>query len=117
LILMVAAFLCRVIWPERVFAFEHLLFLCGFTQLILLVADRVATGHGDDPEQIPPKSLRWRWIVWLMLLTAATRATADLVPQTRVSHHIYAAVMLIAIFVIWYWENGPRLLRRPPEEE
>lgn len=115
--LILLALVCRILWPREEFAFEHLLFLSGFTQLILLVADRVAHGHGGDLKNQPPRSLRWRWIVWLMLLTAATRATADLVPTTRVSHHIYAAVMLIGIFVIWWWMNGRCLWRNVREEE
>ena len=51
-----------------------------------------------------------------MLLTAATRATADLVPSTRVSHHIYAAIMLIVILWIWMALHGKRLGRTPPGE-
>ena len=107
--LIAVAYLCRAIWPHEIFAFEHILFLAGFSQVMLLVADRVAVGHGGDPGQLRPKSGRWRWIVWLLLLTAATRAAADLVPSTRISHHIYAAVMLIIVFGIWWWENGKRL--------
>ena len=104
------AFACRAIWPDQVFAFEHFLFLGGFTQVIPLVADRVATGHSVVSETVAPRSCKWRWVVWLMILTAATRATADLVPSTRVSHHIYAAVMLVIVFLIWWSDNGKRLL-------
>ena len=111
-----ACFFCRVIWPQQIFAFEHLLFLGGFSQVILLVADRVVSGHCLETPPAP-KSLRWRWIVWLMILTAATRATADLVPSTKTSHHIYAAIMLITILIIWFAEIGPRLKRVPAEEE
>lgn len=106
LLLVAGAFACRVIWPREIFAFEHLLFLGGFSQIILLVADRVAYAHATDPPERKPRSLRWRWIVWLLLLTAATRASADLIPSTRISHHIYAAVMLVIIFAIWWVENG-----------
>ena len=111
------AFICRAIWPLQVFAFEHFLFLGGFTQVILLVADRVATGHSVVAEEAKPKSIRWRWFVWLLILTAATRATADLVPTTRVSHHIYAAVLLVVLFLIWWADNGKRLLTFRKEEE
>ena len=107
-----AGFFCRTVWPHQLFAFQHLLFLGGFSQLILLVADRVVSGHCLETPPAP-KSLRWRWIVWLMILTAATRATADLVPSTKMSHHIYAAIMLIAVMVIWFTEIGPRLKRTP----
>lgn len=117
LAMIAVAFLCRAIWPMPRFAFEHLLFLGGFSQAILLVADRVILGHCDDPATIPPRSTLWRWIVWLVVLTAATRATADLVPTTRVSHHIYAAVMLVAVFVAWLAAHAKRLRRRPPDSE
>jgi uncharacterized protein involved in response to NO len=110
-------FACRAIWPREVFAFEHILFLGGFSQIMLLVADRVTLGHCEGPGAIRPKSLRWRWIVWLMVLTAMTRATADLVPSTRISHHIYAAVMLIVIFLIWWTDHGRRMMRVPREEK
>src|SRR5690606_23127724 len=87
LLLIAAAFFCRLLWPSPIFAFEHLLFLGGFCQVILLTGERVILGHCDDASKIPAKSKAWRWIVWLMVVTAATRATADLVPSTRVSHH------------------------------
>lgn len=110
------AFLCRLLWPriDWMFAFEHLLFLGGFGLVILLTGDRVILGHCDDPAAVPPRSRTWRWIVWLMLLTAATRATADLVPSTRTSHHIYAAITLTAILAIWSVLHGRRIGRAAP---
>ena len=108
-------FVCRIAWPQQLFAFEHVLFLGGFGLVILLTADRVILGHCDDPATIPAKSKAWRWIVWLMIVAAATRATADLVPSTRISHHIYAALTLIAIFAIWMGLHGRRIGKKPAE--
>lgn len=116
LVLMGSAFLCRAIWPMPAFAFEHLLFLGGFSQIMLLTGERVILGHCDDASKIPPKSKAWRWIVWLMVLTAATRASADLMPTTRVSHHIYAAITLILILGIWAALHGKRIGRTSPED-
>ncbi len=116
LILLALAFLFRVIWPSPLFAFQHLLFLGGFCQVILLTADRVVLGHCDDLASVPPKSRAWQWIVWLIVVTAATRATADLVPSTRVSHHIYAALMLVTILLIWISIHAKRLRQTPPSE-
>jgi len=111
MLMIVAGFGLKAVFPDLrwVFAFEHLLFLGGFSQLMLLVADRVATGHSVGVEDVNPRSVRWRWIVWLMVFTALTRATADIVPSTRVSHHIYAALMLVIIIVLWWIDNGRRL--------
>ena len=109
-----SGFACRIIWPQQVFAFEHFLFLGGFSQLMLLAADRFAVEYDRGQESVSTQSVRWRWIVWLMVLTAATRATADLVPATRVSHHIYAAVMLVGILVLWWAENAVRICGGKP---
>jgi uncharacterized protein involved in response to NO len=108
------AFLSRAVWPMPPFAFEHLLFLGGFAQSILLVADRVVLGHCDDPGSVSPRSPMWHWVVWLVIVAAATRVTADLVPSTRVSHLIYAAVTLVVVWGIWISAHGRRLGRRPP---
>ncbi|MEM9018208.1 MAG: hypothetical protein AAGC68_14435, partial [Verrucomicrobiota bacterium] len=93
------------VWPERSFAFEHLLFLAGFSQLILLSAERVLVNH--EKWSSTEGKVRWPWVTGLILLTAATRMTADLVPCTRVSHQIYASMMLIIVFFVW------RARRRP----
>ena len=114
IVLILLAFFCRAIWPHEVFAFEHILFLGGFSQVMLLVGDRVLLGHGGDLESTPDRSPMWRWIVWLVLLTAATRAVAELVPSTRVSHHIYAAFMLVIALAIWSVRHARRFLRVPP---
>jgi len=115
LALMSVTFICRILWPAQLLAFEHVLFLGGFGLVILLTADRVVIGHCDDPGSMPAKSTAWRWIVWLMIVAAATRATADLVPVTRISHHIYAALTLTAVFVIWLVMHGRRMRRKPSE--
>ncbi|MCB1064840.1 MAG: NnrS family protein, partial [Verrucomicrobiae bacterium] len=116
LVLIGTTFVCRIFWPMQVFAFEHLLFLGGFSLVILLVADRVILGHCGQPELLQGKSKTWRWIVWLIVLAATTRATADLVPTTRVSHHIYAAITLIAILITWIILHGRRLRQADSDE-
>ncbi len=116
LILIAVGFLCRTIWPQQLFAFEHLLFLCGFGLVILLTADRVIMGHCAVPTEVTPVSKTWRWIAWLIFLAAATRATADLVPSTRVSHHIYASITVSAVLLIWLVLHVKRFNRKPPSE-
>lgn len=114
LALMPLAFFGRILMPAQLFPFEHLLFLGGFTLVLLVTADRVVVGHCDDPARIPPRSMAWRWIVWLVVVGAATRATADLVPSTRVSHQIYAAVTAAGVLVAWLCLHARRLKRSQP---
>ncbi len=116
LIFIAGGFLCRTIWPLQLFAFEHFLFLCGFGLVILLTADRVVMGHCASPTEMTPKSKTWRWMAWLLFIAAPTRATADLVPSTRVSHHIYAAIMVLALMLIWFVLHFKRFSRKPPAE-
>jgi len=115
LALIPGAFLCRALHTHPSFAYQHLLFLGGFTLVMLLVADRVVAGHAEDGPPPAPKSLAWRWIVWLLILTAATRATADLVPTTRVSHQIYASLTALAVFGIWLGRRRKKALE--PRQE
>ncbi len=107
------SFLCRAVWPLPRFAYEHFLFLGGFALSMLLVADRVVLGHCGDAASTPPRSVAWRWIAWLVVVAAATRATADLVPTTRVSHQIYASLTLAGVFATWLAMHFRRLSRQP----
>ena len=80
LILLATAFICRMTRSSPLFAFQHLLFLGGFRQVILVTADRVVLRHCEDPSIVASKSRTWQWMVWLMVLTAATLTAADPVP-------------------------------------
>ncbi len=110
-----ASFLARGVWPGPAYALEHILFLAGFGLAMLLVADRVSIGHGGgDFSAIPAKSTFWRWLIWLTLLAAATRASADMKASMLISHHIYAALLWAIILGIWtaylakFWRSGER---------
>ena len=98
-----ATFLIRMFWLGPGHALVHLLFLGGFGLTILLVADRVTHGHCGDPAVLSSRSRLWRWIVWLTLLTASTRASADFKASLLVSHHIYGALMWVIVVVLWAW--------------
>ena len=104
------SFLCRGFWTGPGLAIVHLLFLGGFGLALVLVADRVSIAHGGgDWKTFPRKSKTWQWIVWLGLLAAATRMSANMKASITVSHHVYAALLWTVVLVIWtvmickYW--------------
>lgn len=84
---------------------EHLLYIGGFGMLMLVVGSRVLFGHSGDLEGFFVKSKWVRFLIFLGVLTATTRATPAWVPSTTVSHHIYAActwALLAALWLIWH---------------
>lgn len=100
------SFFVRSIWPGPGYALVHLLFISGFGMTMLLVADRVTLGHSDQLESQPSKSKLWRWLIGLILLAAATRASADFKASILVSHHIYAALIWAIVAVIFWVKVG-----------
>lgn len=84
---------------------EHLLYVGGFGMLMLVVGSRVLFGHSGDLEGFFVKSQWVRFLIFLGVLTATTRATSAWVPSTTVSHHIYAAWtwgILICLWLLWH---------------
>lgn len=84
---------------------EHLLYVGGFGMLMLVFGSRVLFGHSGDLEGFFVKSQWVRFLIFLGVLTATTRATSAWVPSTTVSHHIYAAWtwgILICLWLLWH---------------
>ncbi len=90
---------------EQHVSIEHLLYAGGFGLLILIVASRVLFGHSGDLDGFFVRSKWVRFLVFLSILTATTRATPAWVPSTTVSHHLYAAWtwgLLALLWLIWH---------------
>jgi uncharacterized protein involved in response to NO len=95
---------------------EHLLYIGGFGLLMLIVGSRVLFGHSGDLEGFFAKSKWVRFLIFLGILTATTRATPAWVPSTTVSHHIYAAWTWGLLSVLWLWWHRKRFVKRDEEE-
>ncbi len=94
---------------------EHLLYIGGFGLLILIVASRVLFGHSGDLDGFFVKSKWVRFLVFLAVLTATTRATPAWVPSTTVSHHIYAAWTWGVLALLWLIWHRRRFVKREEE--
>jgi uncharacterized protein involved in response to NO len=82
-------------------AFKHLLFISGYGLLILTIATRVIGGHSGKGPLLFSRKKPLYWILGFVLMAAATRVIADLIPNIRVSHHIYASLCRIVSVSIW----------------
>jgi uncharacterized protein involved in response to NO len=95
---------------------EHLLYIGGFGMLMLVVGSRVLFGHSGDLDGFFVKSKWVRFLIFLGILAAATRATPAWVPSTTVSHHIYAAWTWGLLSLFWLLWHRRRFVRRDEEE-
>jgi uncharacterized protein involved in response to NO len=91
---------------------EHLLYIGGFGMLMLIVGSRVLFGHSGDLDGFFVKSKRVRFLVFLGILTALTRATPAWVSSTTVSHHIYASCTWALLATLWLLWHRRRFVKR-----
>lgn len=81
----------------------HLSLIAGAGLLMLTVATRVFLGHSGRHDRLAGP-MRWFHVIWgLVLLAATTRASAELLPRIKQSHHIYAAGTWVVIVLLWTW--------------
>lgn len=91
---------------------EHLVYIGGFGMLILIVGSRVLFGHSGDLAGFFVKSKWVRFLIFLGVLAATTRATPAWVPSTTVSHHIYASLTWAVLAVCWLIWHRLRFVTR-----
>lgn len=101
-------------YPQHV-SVEHLLYIGGFGMLILTVASRVLFGHSGDLNGFFVRSKWVRFLIFLGLLAATTRATPAWLPSTTVSHHIYAAWTWGLLALTWLLWHRRRFVKRDEE--
>lgn len=102
------AYILLSLFPGRSFSLLHVLFITGFSLLVFIVASRVVLGHSGQ-------SGKFRGTLWpVLILTACitlamlTRVTADWMPDLRMSHYAYAALVWTLGVLVW----SVALLRR-----
>ncbi len=94
---------------------EHLLYAGGFGLLMLVIGSRVLFGHSGQIELFARRTKTARWLVFLAVLAAVTRATTGFLPHLTVSHHIYAALTWAGAAVLWLVWHRRRFWKREEE--
>ena len=102
-------------YPQHV-SVEHLLYIGGFGMLMLIVGSRVLFGHSGDLDGFFVKSKWVRFLIFLGVLAALTRATPAWVSSTTVSHHIYAALTWALLALFWLLWHRRRFVKRDEED-
>lgn len=110
-----AGWITASFFPHLRIGVLHLMFIGGAGVIMLAVSTRVILGHHDRHDRLA-SPLRWYHIVWTMLLlTAATRLSADFVPKVRVTHLSYTAGLWALVIVFWAWKVRKELKTPLPD--
>ncbi|MEM1058695.1 MAG: NnrS family protein [Verrucomicrobiota bacterium] len=99
------------IWPELTYSFLHVLYISGLSLLTFIVASRVILGHSGESGRL--RGIMWpvRILTALVILAMLTRVSADWMPDSRVSHYAYAAIVWIAGVGVWAAYILPKVRR------
>ncbi len=103
-------------YPKHI-AFEHLLFASGFGLLCLIAGSRVLFGHSGSLARFTARSWMARIIVFLAVLAALTRLSADFLPRVTISHYGYAAYSWAAAAGLWVLWHAGRFFRRDEDPQ
>lgn len=112
--IMVGLLLAGWIHEKRI-PLMHLTYISGFGMLMFCVASRVLFGHTGHLQGFSRRSWWVRFLLFLMLLAAATRATADFLPRIMITHYQYAAWTWIITTALWALWHRKRWGTRDPE--
>lgn len=94
------SFILRAVWSEGMIHVGHSFFINGITLLSLLIAIRVIQSHGPKDETLENKKIIYV-VTGLLILSAATRVSAYLMPDHYQSHLGYSAIILDLAIFIW----------------
>jgi uncharacterized protein involved in response to NO len=109
-------YMVMAVFPNQRMDLLHLVLISGYALLVLLVASRVALGHGGAQDRL---YVRWRslnWIGGLTLLAMLTRISAPWLRKGPLSHYAYAAITLSVVLLLWLFRFIPFLCTRASEK-
>lgn len=110
-------YLMLAIGPEHYFAWLHTVFIPGFSLLILIVACRVVFGHGGQSKKFLARLWVVLSVIFLLGLAAATRISADWMPERRLSHYAYAAITWVVGILVWFAAVRVALFRKDDDPD
>jgi magnesium-transporting ATPase (P-type) len=99
----------EALWPQYRIGALHILFVSGFSFIVLTVAIRVVFGHSGNAHLFG-KRLPFFIVVGVLIFFAmVSRYVADLAPKARTVHLIAAATFWLVALLIWMGKVIPRV--------
>ena len=94
----------------------HLLFISGFSFIVLTVSIRVTFGHSGNAHLFAKRLPFFTVAAVLIFLATISRYVADLAPAARTVHLVAAALFWIAALVTWMVKVLPKMTISDREE-
>lgn len=98
--LIITSFILKAFWSEGSIHASHAFFLCGNLLLTLLIATRVLQSHGPKDPSLENSKILYI-VTFLMILAAATRVSAFLMPEHYLRHLGYSSLVVTCAVGIW----------------
>lgn len=116
IIAVVLGFVLETIWPLYRLGALHLVFIGGFSLIVLTVAIRVVFGHSGNEHLFRRRLPFFVVAATLIFLAAVSRYVADLSGSARVLHLVSAAVCWLVAALIWMGKVLPKVVIVEAEE-
>ncbi len=94
-------YLMMAILPGWHMALSHIVFVTGFSLITLTIATRVLLGHSGQDHKFTRTLQPVLVMLGLLILAMLTRVSADWMPEVRMTHYAYAAI-LWALGALWW---------------
>jgi uncharacterized protein involved in response to NO len=106
----------ETLWPQYRIGALHIVFVSGFSFIILTVAIRVVFGHSGNAHLFRKRLPFFIVVGALIFLAMLSRYVADLAPGARTVHLIAAAISWLIAVLIWMGKVIPKVAIADLEE-
>ncbi|MBA3961586.1 MAG: NnrS family protein [Chthoniobacterales bacterium] len=113
---LVLGLIAETLWPQYRIGALHIVFITGFSFIVLTVAIRVVFGHSGNAHLFQKRLPFFIVVAILLLLAMLSRYVADLAANARGIHLVAAASFWIAAAVVWATKVLPKVRIPDPSE-
>jgi uncharacterized protein involved in response to NO len=94
------SFVIKAFWTDGLIHISHSFFINGIVLLSLLIATRVLQSHGPKDNKLEQSKILYV-VSFFIVLAAATRVSAFLLPDLYLTHLAYSSIMLALGVLVW----------------
>jgi uncharacterized protein involved in response to NO len=99
----------ETLWPQYRIGALHIIFISGFSFIVLTVAIRVVFGHSGNAHLFQKRLPFFIIVAVLLFFAMLSRYVADLAPKARTVHLVAAAIAWLIAALIWMVRVIPKV--------